>query len=616
MKAGMIVDSFAGGGGASLGITWGLGRSPDIAINHDAAALAMHAANHPSTKHVREDIWKTDLRKLVGKKHVQLLWASPDCRHFSRAKGGKPVSKKIRSLAWICCKWADQVKPDVIMLENVREFADWGPLVPLWTCQRCGWKGTEGQATLARKRRCCQSCDSVRLKETEQQIPDPKRKGLTFRRWVGRLRNLGYEVQWKTLDAADFGAPTHRRRLFLVARRDGQPIVWPEPTHADPKKLDDMPLFGKPKPWRTAAECIDWSLACPSIFDRKKPLADKTLRRIALGLMRYVIENPQPFIVGVGGPGYSGKPRPTDKPMHTLIQENHAAVVTPYVTPVAHAGERRSHPMDEPMPTVTGAHRGEHALTAATLMQYYGAKSDGDCRSGTPERPLNVVPTENRHAVVAAMLKHYGGVVGHTMDKPLGTVTSIDHHSLMSASIVGVGGRAGQSPPTSPNAPLGTVTAKGDKAVAAAHLVRFNHGDKQWNGVDEPTATVTSQGNKFGLVYAFLVKYFGTAIGQDAGEPLHTVTGKHRFGVVMVEVAQGHHEPAVAIDVPGIGQCVIADIGLRMLTPRELARAQGFPDTYILTGNKSQQVAKIGNSVPPHLARAMVEANCPSFVAA
>ena len=239
----LIVDSFAGGGGASLGIAWATGRAPDVAINHDPAAIAMHAANHPSTTHVLEDVWRADLRKLVGGRKVGLLWLSPDCKHFSRAKGAKPVEKKIRSLAWIACKWASEVGPRVIALENVREFADWGPLVPRLECANCGWKGTKGQAVLMRVNCRCPSCDSKKLKTTEELVPCPNRKGATFKRFIGRLRNLGYHVEWRNLDAADYGAPTHRKRLFLIARNDGEPITWPEATHCKPSKLDAMPLF-------------------------------------------------------------------------------------------------------------------------------------------------------------------------------------------------------------------------------------------------------------------------------------------------------------------------------------------------------------------------------------
>jgi DNA (cytosine-5)-methyltransferase 1 len=528
----LVIDSFAGGGGASLGIAWALGRSPDIAINHCPAAIAMHEANHPSTKHVREDVWKTDLRKLVGGRPVGLLHASPDCRHFSRAKGGKPVSKSVRSLAWIICKWAEQVRPRIITMENVREFQEWSPIVPRWVCGDCGWKGTEGQATLVRTRRKCPRCESRSLRKTDDMIPDPARKGLTFKRWLGRLRNLGYAVQHRVLDAADFGAPTHRKRLFVVARRDGQAIQWPEPTHGPPDKLNAMPLFGRLKPYRTAAECIDFSIPCPSIFDRKKPLKEKTLRRIAEGIKRYVLEAAEPFIL-----------------------------------PTTHAGERRSHPTDEPFPTVTGANRGEFALVAPTLMQYYGKKSEGDVRTTSMEDPVPVIPTENRHALVSAFLaRHNFEQTGQSIDAPAPTLVS-----------------------------RGTQTQ-----LVAANLVHMNHGEKQWSDLREPLRTITT-GGQAALVYSFMIRYFGQSIGQYVTEPLFTITGKDRFGLVLVHVAG---EPYA-----------IVDIGLRMLSPRELANAQGFPSTYVLTGTKTSQVARLGNSVCPQVAAALVRENLASGAA-
>lgn len=564
---GLIVDSFAGGGGASLGIAWALGRAPDIAINHNTEAIAMHEANHPSTRHVLEDVWRADLRSLVGGHPVELLWASPDCRHFSRAKGGQPVSKSVRSLAWVVCRWAEQVRPAVICLENVREFADWGPLVPRHECRSCGWRGTEGQAMLHRRRRRCPRCESLRLAETPDLVPDPDRRGLTFRRWVGRLRNLGYQVEWRSLDAADYGAPTHRRRLFLVARCDGAPICWPEPTHAAPEKIERGGLFPDDRlPHRTAAECIDWSIECPSIFARPRPLAEKTMRRIAEGVRRYVLEAAEPFIVQLAhGEGKAGRwgsgSRQLDEPLGTVHAGggNHALVVPTFVGaggPDYAAKPRRA---DRPLGALTANPR--TALVAATLTSYYGKKSPGDVRATDLGEPVPVVPTENRHAVVAAFLaKHFGGMVGVDVDTP-----------------------------------LPTTTARGTQnQLVAANLVHFNHGEKTWNGVDEPLRTLTT-GNHAALVYSFLVRYFGTAIGQHLTEPLYTITGKDRFGLVMVEVDGEPH--------------VIVDIGMRMLTPRELARAQGFPDTYVLTGTKTNQVARIGNSVCPPVVQAIVTAN-------
>jgi DNA (cytosine-5)-methyltransferase 1 len=521
----LIIDSFAGGGGASLGIAWAVGRPPDIAINHDRSAIAMHEKNHPSTRHLLEDVVKADMRAIVGDRSVGMLWASPDCKHFSRAKGAKPVEKAIRSLAWVVVKWAKEIRPRIILLENVREFADWGPLVPRMQCRSCEWRGTEGQAVLARIHRKCPRCNAARLRQLNEMVPDPDKKGVTFKQWVGRLKALGYQVEWRNLNAADYGAPTHRRRLFLVARRDGEPIEWPEPTHCDPKKTEDMPLFGSLKPWRTAAECIDWSIPCPSIFERQKPLVEATLRRIAMGIKRYVLEAETPFIVRIG---------------HT--QSEHGYGYSP----------------DMPLTTITS--KNEHLLVAPIVSKYHGQKAD-ESRCAEIEKPFNTLDTQPRFALVSAFIaKHFGGTVG----VPLKT-------------------------------PLPTTTARGTQnQVVAANIVHFNHGDKQWDGVDEPLRTVTSN-NHAALVYSFLIRYFGTSIGQHVTEPLYTITGKDRFGLVVVQF--------------GGEKYVIVDIGMRMLTPRELARAQGFPDTYELTGTKTSQVARIGNSVVPQVAKAVVEAN-------
>lgn len=442
----LIIDSFAGGGGASTGIEWALGRSPDIAINHDAEAIAMHAINHPSTKHYCEDVWQVDPVEATGGRPVGLAWFSPDCTNFSKAKGGKPRSKKIRGLAWVVYRWAKAVRPRVICLENVEEFADWGPLL-------------------------------------EDGRPCPVRKGLTFRRWWRQLENLGYELDARQLVAADYGAPTSRKRLFIIARCDGKPIRWPEPTHG-------RGLL----PYRTAAECIDWELPCPSIFERTKPLADATLKRVAAGVMRYVVNAKQPYLVmsidhqssGPGG-GLSGA--------------------------------------DEPVTTITSKAR--HALVAPTLIQTgYGERPGQAPRVPGLDKPLGtVMATGQKHALVAAFLaKHYTGVVGSDLRKPLGTVTAVDHHSL---------------------------------------------------------------------VYAFMLKYYGTNQDPRLLEPLHTITSKDRFGLVTVH-GQPHY---------------IADIGLRMLQPHELFKAQGFPADVQLIGNKTTQVRLCGNSVSPPTAAAIVRAN-------
>ncbi|HSZ58661.1 MAG TPA: DNA cytosine methyltransferase [Tepidisphaeraceae bacterium] len=514
----MIVDNFAGAGGASMGIEAAVGRAVDVAINHDQHSIAMHQINHPNTLHLCEDVWNVDPVQATAGRQVGLAWFSPDCRHFSRAKGGKPVEKKIRGLAWVVIRWARLVSPRLIVLENVREFQEWGPL-------------------------------------RSDNTPCPKRKGSTFKSFVTRLRNLGYVVEHRILNAADFGAPTHRRRLFLIARRDGVQIQWPEPTYGP----------GRKHRYRTAASCIDWSLPCPSIFLTRaearilriiRPLADKTMRRIAMGIKRYVLDNPKPFIVTCnhGGPEFRGQS--VDDPFKTVTGSRDAhGLVLPFLA--ANYGEAphqetRGQKVDEPLRTVTPSNNAG-VLIAPTVIQYAAKPRPID-------EPAGVVMTENHQALATAFIaKHYGGVVGHAPDRPIGTITAVDHHS-----------------------------------VVASHLTKF-YGTNVGADVREPMPTVTADGNHVGEVRAFLIKYFGCGCGQQCVEPLHTVTGRDRFGLVTID-----------------GQDFqIIDIGLRMLNPHELLRAQfgKYAEGYILLGTKAQQVARIGNSVPPELAEAVVRAN-------
>lgn len=519
----LVVDLFAGGGGASTGIEQAIGRHVDVAVNHDTEAVSLHTANHPQTRHFCSDVFEVDPITVTDGQPVGLLWASPDCKHFSKAKGGKPVSKKIRSLAWVVVKWAKAVRPRVICLENVEEFQTWGPLA-----------------------------DDGR--------PCPQRKGQTFARWKKQLQNLGYQVEHRELRACDYGAPTIRKRLFLVARCDGQPIVWPSPTHAQPDARGKAPAGMKP--WRTAADCIDWTVPAPSIFERTKPLADATCRRIAKGIVRYVVNTAEPFVV---------------------------------TNTTGHPGA----PISEPVRTVTTG--GHHALCVPTLIQTgYGERPGQQPRVPGLEKPLGTVVAGQKHALVTAFLaKHYTGVVGSSLNAPLGTATTVDHHSLVTAHMITIDNQSSAGGHSAATAPLKTTVTENRHALVTSHMIKLR-GDNVGAPATDPVHTISAQGTHHGEVRAFLVKYYGTYQDPALRDPLHTVTTKDRFGLVLV-----HGEPYA-----------IVDIGLRMLTPRELYRAQGFPESYRIdhgaTGEpitKTAQVRMCGNSVCPPLARALVAAN-------
>lgn len=434
----LIIDNFAGGGGTSTGLEQAFNRPVDVAINHDPKALAMHRINHPSTKHYCESVWDIDPIQVTGNQPVGLVWLSPDCKHFSKAKGGKPVEKRIRGLAWVALRWAAKTRPRIIMLENVEEFKTWGDL------------GEDGR-------------------------PCPKRKGRTFNCFVNALKRQGYNVQWKELRACDFGSPTIRKRFFLVARRDGLPIVWPSPTHAHPDS--DQVKKGQLLPWRTAAECIDWSIPCQSIFERTKPLADATLERIALGLKRFVIENPSPYIVqdvtpflaGTGGGKYSAKPTAINRPIGTLVASgNYKAVITPVLTECANASNKRCMPINEPLRTICAQTKGgHHALIAPTLVvnttNHPGNKLDN---------PLHTIATGGHHGLVSAFLaKNYTGVVGSDLKEPLHTITAKDHNSLVTVFLTAFYGN--EKSGNSLSDPLRTVTAKCRFGLVTINKVQY-----------------------------------------------------------------------------------------------------------------------------------------------
>lgn len=545
----MIIDSFAGGGGASTGIEMALGRSPDVAINHDPAALAMHEVNHPTTRHMITSIYAVDPSDAVpAGRTVGLAWFSPDCKHHSKAKGGKPVSKNIRDLAWVVVHWAEKVAPKIIMLENVEEFQDWCPLTP-------------------------------------DNRPDLTRRGEIFREWVRRLKRLGYKVEWRQLRACDYGVPTIRKRLFVIARRDGKPIIWPEPTHGAPDSAEVK--AGTRLPWRTAAEIIDWSLPCPSIFDTAeeimtkhglravRPLKDATLRRIARGVMRYVIEAKQPFVVTCN-----------------------------------HSGEGfRGQGLDEPFKTVT-ATRDAHGFVVPTLVSYYGEGDGGLQRASSIDGPVSTVTTANRHAVVAAFLaQHNAGPrmeanAGRAADAPLSTLTTRGTQQQLVAVHMSYAQHGGLARDAA--LPVHTITAspKDQNQVVAASLLSLHGNDRRDQAIDAPHPTLCAGGQHSAVIATFLQKYYGQGLGQDARDPLHTLSTRDTFGLVTVEIDGATY--------------AIADIGMRMLTPREQFRAQGFPDSYIIDRGpdgqimtKTEQTRMCGNSVCPGLAAALVRANAP-----
>lgn len=547
----LLVDNFAGGGGASTGIELATGYSVDIAINHDPEAIRMHKANHPNTKHYCENVWAVDPVKACGGHPVALAWFSPDCKHFSKAKGGKPKDKNIRGLAWVACRWAGLVRPRVIMLENVEEFKTWGPL-------------------------------------GRRHHPIKSKQGETFRKFVQQLTDLGYEVEFRELVAADYGAPTMRKRFFMIARCDGKPIVFPEPTHA-PADSDEVKA-GLLKPYVGAYTQLDFSLPCPSIFDTSeeikekygiravRPLAPKTMERIARGLKKFVLDNPEPFIVPIGYGERKGQ-------------------------------APRVHDIEKPLPTIVGS--GKHYLCEPTLAPYMGTNTTnhpgGNCKD-----PIHTITTGNQHCLISPTLIQYhsetaqGEVRGQTIEDPIMTVDGSNRYGLVTSFIQKYYGGNYQGNGSDIKEPLHTITTLERNAMCAVNLIQMNnHCDGR--DVKEPIPTITAGDGHFGEVRAFLIKYYGQGTGQDIKAPLDTVTAQDRFGLVTIN----------GVDYQ------IVDIGLRMLEPRELYGCQGFPEDYIIdhdyTGKtypRSEQVRRCGNAVCPPIPAALVRANLPELCVA
>lgn len=506
-----LVDNFAGAGGGSTGTVQASGRPVTMALNHDPEVVRIHEVNHPETRHYCEDITKVDPRELCRGRKIGLAWFAPECGHFSKSKGAKPRDSKSRGLARVVVDWCKAVRPRLVMVENVEEFEDWGPL-------------------------------------NDNGRPDRDRLGEHFRPWVAAIQEAGYAVDWRLLVGADYGAPTTRKRFFLIARCDGRPIIWPEPTHGKGRSLA----------WRTAAEIIEWDRPTRSIFDRPKPLVEASLRRIFLGVDRYVLRCADPFII-----------------------------------PCTHQGDARTYSLRDPLRTVTAAKRGEFALVSPFIIRHghtskktgagvvQGPGLPGIFRGQSLEKPLGVVTTrDDKNLVVPLFTKHYGGANGHQTpgspaDAPLGSVTVRDHHSVTAAHL---------------------------ERIEASFITKY-YGTSTGSDMRLPLPTVTATGSHLAETRAFLVKYYGAGgrfQGQSLREPLHTVTTKARFGLVEIYGADWQ----------------LADIGTRMLTPRELYRAQDFPDDYIIdpefngkTLSKEAQTRGAGNAINPCIARALVAAN-------
>ncbi|MBF8660819.1 DNA cytosine methyltransferase [Pseudomonas putida] len=607
----IVVDFFCGGGGAGTGLEMGLGRPVTVAKNHSHAAISMHTANHPAARHFTTDVFEGDPDAECQGRPVGWFHMSPDCTHHSQAAGGQPRKREIRNLSWIGLKWGGKKKPRVISLENVKQILQWGPLI-----------AKRDKAT-GRVMKLDGTVAAIGERVPVQQqflVPDPKRRGITWRRFVQLLEGMGYQVEWRSIKACDFGAPSSRERLFMIARCDGQPIVWPEPTHAK------HPAKGQQK-WRTAADCIDWSVPSKSIFGRKKDLAAATLRRVAKGMKKFVLDKPQPFIV-----------------------------------PIANWSGELAQSADEPLRTVTSWPRGgSFAMASPTLVQTgYGERVGQQPRVPGLDQPLGTIVAGGvKHALSSAVIlpaTHQGADRVNDPSEPLPTVTAANRGELMMASpvMVGAGGPVYASHPVSADQPMGTLMTRSHRALVTAFIEQANSGFNTTpaKGADEPLTTVTNTGSQQRLVTANLATLRRNCVGRAVHEPVPTMTaGAEHHALVEYKLSPEHEEGALrvaaflisyygtentsAADAPAPTVTtkdrlalvtvyvkgtpyVIVDICLRMLQPHELYRAQGFPADYVIDRGadgkpftKTEQVHMCGNSVSPPPMAALARANDP-----
>ncbi|AGA72610.1 MULTISPECIES: DNA cytosine methyltransferase [Pseudomonas] len=607
----IVVDFFCGGGGAGTGLEMGLGRPVTVAKNHSPAAISMHTANHPAARHFTTDVFDGDPDEECQGRAVGWFHMSPDCTHHSQAAGGQPRKREIRNLSWIGLKWGGKKKPRVISLENVKQILQWGPLI------------AKRDKVTGRVMKLDGTVAAIGERVPVQQqflVPDPKRRGITWRRFVHLLEGMGYQVEWRIIKACDFGAPTSRERLFMIARCDGQPIVWPEPTHAK------NPAKGQQK-WRTAADCIDWSVPSKSIFGRKKDLAAATLRRVAKGMKKFVLDNPQPFIVPIAN--WSGElAQSANEPLRTVTswpRGGSFAVASPTLVQTGYGERTGQQPrvpgLDQPLGTVV-AGGVKHALSSAVILP---ATHQGAVRVNDPGEPMPTVTAANRGELMMAspVMIGAGGPVyagkPAPADQPMGTLMTQNHRALVTAFIEQANGGFNATPARSMDDPMSTVTNTGSQQrLATASLVHLR-GNCDARDVDEPLHTVSAGGTHHGLVEyklspeheegalrvaAFMISYYGTENISACDVPAPTVTTKDRLGLVTVFVKGAPY--------------VIVDICLRMLQPHELYRAQGFPASYIIDKGadgkpftKTEQVHMCGNSVSPPPMAALARANDP-----
>ena len=644
----IVVDWFCGGGGAGTGLEMGLGRTVDVAKNHSPQAISMHTVNHPGAKHFTTDVFEGDPDTECGGRAVGWFHMSPDCTHHSQAAGGQPRKREIRNLSWVGLKWAGMKRPRVISLENVKQILQWGRLIA---------KRDKVTGRVVKLGGDVAAPGEVVPVGQQFLIPDPKQRGRTWRRFVALLEGMGYVVEWKVIKACDFGAPTSRERLFMIARCDGQPIVWPEATHAK------NPIKGQQK-WKTAADCIDFSDLGKSIFGRKKDLAPATLRRVAKGMKKFVIDSASPFIVPIAN--WSGEAvQSADEPLRTVTsfpKGGAFSVVSPIIAPATHQGSDRINDPLEPLPTVTCANRGELTLISPVMV---GA--GGPAYAGEPvavDKPVGTLMTRSHRAIAAAhLVKFRFNDAGKALDEPLPTITSGGNYQRPAGAAHAMGistvfmaqmnGGFNTTDAKSIEEPMTTVTNTGSQQqLVAANLVHLR-GNCDARDVNDPLHTISAGGQHHGLVSAFMERAFGGSIGQGLEEPAPTITagGGGKSSLVSLTLSPEHEAGALRVaaflisyyGTENISACdspaptittkdrlamvtvmvkgtpyVIVDICLRMLKPSELYKAQGFPADYIISHGadgkpftKTQQVHMCGNSVSPPPMAALARANDP-----